>query len=258
MPPCGRRGWSRHRGGAGRRSGPAPGAGGPGHERVPPHRRVRLPVRLREQLPDRPGRLRRVALPAPPRLPQRVRRPPRPLGRLLPVRPGQHPGPPPAALRPRHHGHRDDVAHPVRLADHPRTFLVIRKVDGEDPPSRGTAGRPRDSAASGVLLRTARCISGKVEIDTSLACPLFDYGASTGQWSYDGDGYGSATVRDPGGHHSLAVVSSLRLGVVGAVLRAHHAGGGGGGLHRPVVGRRPADQPGGRRRRPRLHGGLLA
>jgi GH15 family glucan-1,4-alpha-glucosidase len=93
-------------------------------------------------------------------------------------------------------------------------LLVIRKVDGETR-RPGYRRAPTDSAASGVLLRTARCISGKVEIDTSCV-PLFDYGASTGQWSYDGDGYGSATVRDPGGHHSLAVVSSLRLGVVGA------------------------------------------
>ena len=70
-------------------------------------------------------------------------------------------------------------------------LLVIRKVD--DATRRpGYRRAPTDSAASGVLLRTAKCISGKVEIDTTCV-PLFEYGASTGQWAYDGDGYGSVT-----------------------------------------------------------------
>ena len=93
-------------------------------------------------------------------------------------------------------------------------LLVMRKVAGGTR-RPGYRRAPTDSAASGVLLRTAKCISGRVEIDASCV-PLFEYGATTGQWSYDGDGYGSVTVHDSKGELSLAVVSSLRLGIVGA------------------------------------------
>jgi len=93
-------------------------------------------------------------------------------------------------------------------------LLVMRKVDGGTR-RPGYRRAPTDSAASGVLLRTAKCISGRVEIDAACV-PLFEYGATTGQWSYDGDGYGSVTVHDSGGELTLKVVSSLRLGIVGA------------------------------------------
>jgi len=93
-------------------------------------------------------------------------------------------------------------------------LLVIRKTDGGTR-RPGYRRAPADSAAAGVLLRSAKCLSGKVEIDTTCV-PLFEYGASTGEWSYDGDGYGSAAVHDSSGELSLAVVSSLRLGIVGA------------------------------------------
>jgi GH15 family glucan-1,4-alpha-glucosidase len=93
-------------------------------------------------------------------------------------------------------------------------LLVMRKVDGGTR-RPGYRRAPTDAAASGVLLRTAKCISGRVEIDAACV-PLFEYGATTGQWSYDGDGYGSVTVHDSKGELSLAVVSSLRLGIVGA------------------------------------------
>jgi alpha,alpha-trehalase len=93
-------------------------------------------------------------------------------------------------------------------------LLVMRKVAGRTR-RPGYRRAPTDSAASGVLLRTAKCISGRVEIDAACV-PLFEYGATTGQWSYDGDGYGSVTVHDSRGELSLAVVSSLRLGIAGA------------------------------------------
>ena len=93
-------------------------------------------------------------------------------------------------------------------------LLVIRKVGGGTR-RPGYRRAPTDSAASGVLLRTAKCISGNVEVETNCV-PLFGYGSSTGHWSYDGDGYGSVAVRDLSGELSLEVVSSLRLGIVGA------------------------------------------
>ena len=54
-------------------------------------------------------------------------------------------------------------------------LMVIRKVDGGTR-RPGYRRAPTDSAAAGVLLRTATCISGKVEIVANCV-PLFDYGS---------------------------------------------------------------------------------
>jgi GH15 family glucan-1,4-alpha-glucosidase len=93
-------------------------------------------------------------------------------------------------------------------------LLVVRKVDGSTrrPDFRRAPG---DSAGVGVLLRIAECMSGKIEIDAT-CLPLFDYGVATGQWAYQGDGYGSLTVTGPKDGVALSVVSNLRLGAVGA------------------------------------------
>jgi alpha,alpha-trehalase len=98
-------------------------------------------------------------------------------------------------------------------------LLVVDKVNGggRRPEYRRA---PTDSVASGVLLRTAKCISGRVEIVAN-CFPLFEYGTTTGQWSYDTDGYSSATVRDSGSELSLSLASSLRLGLAGARCYAH-------------------------------------
>jgi alpha,alpha-trehalase len=93
-------------------------------------------------------------------------------------------------------------------------LLVIRKEDGA--PRRAEYRRaPGDSAASGVLLRTATCISGRVEVVTNCV-PLFDYGVATGQWAYEGEDYGSLTVRPNNDGLTLSLVSSLQLGLAGA------------------------------------------
>jgi GH15 family glucan-1,4-alpha-glucosidase len=93
-------------------------------------------------------------------------------------------------------------------------FLVIRTVDGTTrrPDYRRA---PTDSAAAGLLLRTATCLSGRVEVEATCV-PLFDYGATTGTWSYAGDGYGAATVAAGEGGVTMSVASSLRLGIAGA------------------------------------------
>ncbi len=93
-------------------------------------------------------------------------------------------------------------------------LMVIRKVDG-GARRPGYRRAPTDSAAVGVLLRTATCVAGNVEVVANCV-PLFDYGVGVGQWSYSGDGYGSASVASPDGETTLSVVSSLRLGLVGA------------------------------------------
>ncbi len=93
-------------------------------------------------------------------------------------------------------------------------LLVIRKA-GDVVRRPGYPRAPTNSVASNVLLRTAKCISGTVEVETTCV-PQFDYGATIGQWSYDSDGYGSVAVRDASNEVSLAIVSSLRLGIAGA------------------------------------------
>ncbi len=93
-------------------------------------------------------------------------------------------------------------------------LLVLRKVDG-GPRRPGYRRAPTDAAAAGVLLRTARCLSGKVEIEANCV-PLFDYGAKIGQWAYDGEGYDSLSVHVPDGELTLSLESSLQLGIAGA------------------------------------------
>ena len=72
---------------------------------------------------------------------------------------------------------------------------------------------PGDSFPQGTLLRIATCYSGRVEVQ--LDClPLFEYGTTAGEWSYEGTGYDRLRVKH--GDLSLAVESSIRLGTGGA------------------------------------------
>jgi GH15 family glucan-1,4-alpha-glucosidase len=93
-------------------------------------------------------------------------------------------------------------------------LMVVRKAD-RDQRRAGYRRAPGDSAAAGVLLRTATCISGKVEIVAN-CIPLFEYGATTGHWAYDDGGYGTLTVGDPNSELSLTVASGFGLGLTGA------------------------------------------
>lgn len=74
---------------------------------------------------------------------------------------------------------------------------------------------PTDFGATGVLLRMATCISGRVEVALNCA-PLFNYGAAGGIWEYQGDGYESMTIAPHEGDLRLNVVGNVRLGVLGA------------------------------------------
>ena len=85
---------------------------------------------------------------------------------------------------------------------------------GELPPYRRV---PRDRRAAHVLLRTARCSHGSVEL--AFECdPVFDYGARRGTWSRDGDR--TARVRHPDGGVELSLTGDLRLGIDGDRVRA--------------------------------------
>ena len=71
---------------------------------------------------------------------------------------------------------------------------------------------PGDSFPQGTLLRIATCYSGRVGVQ--LDClPLFEYGTTAGDWSYEGTGYDRLRLKH--GDLSLAMESSIRLGTGG-------------------------------------------
>jgi GH15 family glucan-1,4-alpha-glucosidase len=81
------------------------------------------------------------------------------------------------------------------------------RIDGQRRP-------PGDFTARGMLVRTAYCMAGQV--DLMIDCmPLFDYGRTSGSWSYSGDGYGEATC-EADGFCTLRLYSNLNLGIGGA------------------------------------------
>jgi GH15 family glucan-1,4-alpha-glucosidase len=74
---------------------------------------------------------------------------------------------------------------------------------------------PSDFGGVGALVRIATCISGHVEVMVNCA-PLFNYGTTSGTWSYQGDGYDAMTVAPEEGDVRLALAGSIQLGVLGA------------------------------------------
>jgi alpha,alpha-trehalase len=79
----------------------------------------------------------------------------------------------------------------------------------------GTHRRPpTDHEAEHMLLRTARCIVGSVEL--SLDCePVFDYGKTGALWTYGGDGYDEAAASGGADNVPLRLVTDLRVGFEG-------------------------------------------
>jgi GH15 family glucan-1,4-alpha-glucosidase len=79
----------------------------------------------------------------------------------------------------------------------------------------GTHRRPpTDHEAEHILLRTAKCVVGSVEV--SMDCsPVFDYGRSAAKWEYSGPGYGEAVATGGEADVPLRVVTDLRMGFEG-------------------------------------------
>jgi GH15 family glucan-1,4-alpha-glucosidase len=76
---------------------------------------------------------------------------------------------------------------------------------------------PVDHEAEHILLRTVRCVNGRVEL--TMDCePVFDYGRVPADWSYVGDTYGEA-VAAAGDDLELRLTTNLRLGF--EARRAH-------------------------------------
>ena len=93
-------------------------------------------------------------------------------------------------------------------------LFVVRPVSDEGRRA-GYERVPRVGAGVGTILRTATCISGKVDV-MAMCLPMFDYGSTPSTWSYDTDSYHSLAVRQPDGDVALRLTSSFQLGQVGA------------------------------------------
>ena len=157
------------------------GTGGATRAHASPHRRLRLPVRLRELRARRAERQRRVAVPAADGLAERLRAP---SSTATPAASGSAPTDVmvPAARRylPGHDDPRDELGDADRL-DHrarrpadravaPRATSCRRRTGGRRPTTTPSTSCCAPSAAS-----TARCRS-------SMECaPVFDYGRSPAQ-----------------------------------------------------------------------------
>jgi GH15 family glucan-1,4-alpha-glucosidase len=98
-----------------------------------------------------------------------------------------------------------------------RDALTMGPRRGEDTATPHTRP-PSDEDADHVLVRTARCIDGRIEID--LVCePEFDYGRVPGEWTLDADRHrADATAAG----QSLELRTDMLLGIEGGSARARH------------------------------------
>jgi GH15 family glucan-1,4-alpha-glucosidase len=89
-------------------------------------------------------------------------------------------------------------------------------IDERSPTHRRT---PFDTDAEHVLVRTLKCINGRV--DMRMDCePRFDYALRAASWRYDGPGYGAAVAEDEEQELTLRLVTDLRLGLESGRARA--------------------------------------
>jgi alpha,alpha-trehalase len=98
-----------------------------------------------------------------------------------------------------------------------RDALLIGPWHHDTKRSKTHRRTPTDTDADHVLLRTVRCVNGRV--DLRMECePRPDYGRDAVVWHYAGEGYGSAVAR--AGQLSLRLTTGLRLGFEGGSARA--------------------------------------
>jgi alpha,alpha-trehalase len=105
----------------------------------------------------------------------------------------------------------------------PHGWVIIRDllVIGPWRHDRARASKhrraPTDYDAEHILLRTARCVNGEVQL--ALDCePMFEYGRRRGRWEYSGRGYREGICRPEGRGAkapTLRLVSDMNLGFEG-------------------------------------------
>ncbi|HEV2982423.1 MAG TPA: glycoside hydrolase family 15 protein [Solirubrobacteraceae bacterium] len=98
-----------------------------------------------------------------------------------------------------------------------RDSLTMGPRRGEDTTTPHTRP-PADEDAEHVLVRTARCLAGHVEVD--LVCePAFDYGRSPADWSLSDDRH---RARASAADQTLALQTGMLIGIEGGRARARH------------------------------------
>ncbi len=99
-----------------------------------------------------------------------------------------------------------------------RDSLTLGPSDVEDTVTPHTRP-PFDDDADHLLVRTAECIDGHVDVD--LVCePVFDYGRVAAEWALIGDDRHTADATGAG--VTIRLRSDMRLGIEGDRVRARH------------------------------------
>ena len=100
-----------------------------------------------------------------------------------------------------------------------RDVLLVGPWHHDDERSHTHRRSPTDNDADHVLLRTLRCVNGRVEMHMECE-PRVDYGRKAVQWEYAGPGYGKAVGRAEGEALELTLTTDLRIGFEGGRARA--------------------------------------
>jgi alpha,alpha-trehalase len=100
-----------------------------------------------------------------------------------------------------------------------RDVLLIGPWHHDDERSNTHRRSPTDNDADHVLLRTLRCVNGRVEMHMECE-PRVDYGRQSVQWEYMGPGYGKAVARADGVDVEMTLTTDLRIGFEGGRARA--------------------------------------
>jgi alpha,alpha-trehalase len=95
-----------------------------------------------------------------------------------------------------------------------RDTLLFGPWYHQDTRSENYRRAPTDYDAEHVLLRTVRCVNGEVQLSMRCA-PVFDYGRQHPTWTYEGEGYHSATTGGEPGQPRLKLTTDLSLGFEG-------------------------------------------
>jgi GH15 family glucan-1,4-alpha-glucosidase len=95
-----------------------------------------------------------------------------------------------------------------------RDLLLIGPWHHEDELSHTHRRAPTDYDADHVLLRTARCVNGEVQVE--LDCePMFDYGRQPASWAYSDRGYHQGVATAGGVDIELRLTTDMRIGFEG-------------------------------------------
>jgi GH15 family glucan-1,4-alpha-glucosidase len=100
------------------------------------------------------------------------------------------------------------------------TFLAIGPGHRNEQRSDHHRRTPGDFDAKHMLVRTARCLHGKVDI--LLNCePSFDYGQVDAAWEHTDSGYGRVATTNKN-VPTLTLTGDMRFGIEGRAVRARH------------------------------------